>query len=121
MMRAAMARFACLVLNLLLFGQAAAQAPMPTFVLPPCLGDCDRTHDVTIADIILMTNVVLGGTPLSACVAGDGDGDGAITVDEIVAAVAMALNGCPESPRPPTGEFLCSAGANDGVACNADD
>jgi hypothetical protein len=41
-----------------------------------------------------MVNVALGTAPVSACVAGDPNHDGAITIDEIVRAVNNALNGC---------------------------
>jgi hypothetical protein len=41
-----------------------------------------------------MVNIALGG-PIEDCLAGDRDGDGHVTVDEIVAAVANALDGCP--------------------------
>lgn len=36
----------------------------------------------------------LGGVSVSACEGGDGDRDGWITVDEILAAVNNALRGC---------------------------
>jgi hypothetical protein len=41
-----------------------------------------------------MVNVALGTAPASACVAGDDNHDGAITIDEIVRAVSNALRGC---------------------------
>jgi hypothetical protein len=41
-----------------------------------------------------MVNIALGNTPLSACAAGDADGSGDITINEIIAAVNHALNGC---------------------------
>jgi hypothetical protein len=42
-----------------------------------------------------MVNIALGKADLDDCSAGDGDGDGQITVDEILLAVSHALNGCP--------------------------
>jgi hypothetical protein len=42
-----------------------------------------------------MVNIALDETPLDACTAGDANGDGKITVDEIVLAVNNALEGCP--------------------------
>jgi hypothetical protein len=52
---------------------------------------------VTINEIMTMVNIALGNALVSACVAGDGNHDGAITVDEILAALNNALNGCPAS------------------------
>jgi hypothetical protein len=42
-----------------------------------------------------MVNIALGNLPASTCAAGDANHDGEITVDEILAAVNKALNGCP--------------------------
>jgi pimeloyl-ACP methyl ester carboxylesterase len=42
-----------------------------------------------------MVNIALGNTDILACTAGDANGDVTITVDEILAAVNNALNGCP--------------------------
>jgi hypothetical protein len=42
-----------------------------------------------------MVNIALGNRTLGDCDAGDRNGDGTITVDEILAAVNDALNGCP--------------------------
>jgi hypothetical protein len=41
-----------------------------------------------------MVNIALGNAPLGDCAAGNSNSDGAITVDEILAAVSHALNGC---------------------------
>jgi hypothetical protein len=42
-----------------------------------------------------MVNIALGNTPVTACLVGDMNGDGEITIDEILKAVNNALNGCP--------------------------
>jgi hypothetical protein len=42
-----------------------------------------------------MVSIALGEQPIGACEVGDRDGDGNITVDEILAAVTNALVGCP--------------------------
>lgn len=39
-------------------------------------------------------NIALGNADLSACMAGDANKDGEITIDEILTAVHNALNGC---------------------------
>jgi hypothetical protein len=41
-----------------------------------------------------MVNIALGTAPLSTCPVGDANGDKDITVNEIIAAVNNALNGC---------------------------
>jgi hypothetical protein len=41
-----------------------------------------------------MVNVALGTQPVTNCTAGDSDGSGTITVDEILTAIQNALNGC---------------------------
>ncbi len=45
-----------------------------------------------------MVNIALGSTPLSARAAGDADVSGDITINEIIAAVNSALNGCVQNP-----------------------
>jgi hypothetical protein len=42
-----------------------------------------------------MVNVALGDNPISDYLADDSNGDGQITIDEILAAVNKALNGLP--------------------------
>jgi hypothetical protein len=49
---------------------------------------------VTVDEILTMVNIALGTTPVEDCRAGDRNDDGTITVDEILAAVSKALNGC---------------------------
>jgi hypothetical protein len=48
-----------------------------------------------------MANVALDNLPLSACTAADTNHDLRVTVDEILAAVDNALNGCPAIPANP--------------------
>ena len=66
--------------------------PTPT----PCAGDCDRSGQVTVDEIVTMVNIVLGNANVGTCDAGDTSGDGHITVDEILTVVDNALNGCPK-------------------------
>jgi hypothetical protein len=74
---------------------AHAAGAAVTFVAPPaCVGDCGGTDSVSVADILTMVNIALGDLPLSGCWAGDADGDGQVTVDEIMSAVSNALVGC---------------------------
>ena len=60
----------------------------------PCVGDCGEDDEVTVEEIITMTNIALGSAELDDCRAGDKSGDGQITVDEILTAVTNALQGC---------------------------
>ena len=59
-----------------------------------CEGDCNGDHSVEIDEIILGVRAVLGEAPIDDCRAMDGDGSGTVTVDELVAAVTGALQGC---------------------------
>ena len=63
-----------------------------------CVGDCNDSGTVTVDDIIIMVNVALEITPVSACPAGDPDHTGMITIANIIAAQNNALNGCPDEP-----------------------
>jgi hypothetical protein len=49
---------------------------------------------VTIDEIITMVTIAIGGADVSVCPAGDPSGDLAVTVDEILAAISNALDGC---------------------------
>lgn len=42
-----------------------------------------------------MVNIALDNAEVSACEAGDTSRDGAVTIDEILAAVNTALSACP--------------------------
>ncbi|HVO24217.1 MAG TPA: hypothetical protein VMW56_11370 [Candidatus Margulisiibacteriota bacterium] len=64
-------------------------------VSPICPGDCLQQGMVTINDLIKMVNIALGTEDYRDCPVGDGNGDNAITIDEIVQAVSNALTGCP--------------------------
>jgi hypothetical protein len=39
-------------------------------------------------------NIALGNAPVAVCLAGDRDSSGRVTVDELIAAVNRALEGC---------------------------
>lgn len=65
-----------------------------------CAGDCDRTAEVDVSEILRCVAIDLGRDALGACDACDVDGDAHVGVDELVAAVAAALNGCPAPATP---------------------
>lgn len=59
-----------------------------------CEGDCNSDRSVAVDEIILGVRIALGDAPIGDCQAMDGDGDGAVTVNELLAAVTEALQGC---------------------------
>ncbi|HSP96979.1 MAG TPA: hypothetical protein VL049_07005, partial [Candidatus Dormibacteraeota bacterium] len=65
----------------------------PTFS-GTCAGDCNGDRQVSIADLIEVLTIVIGDMPISSCPAADADGDGMLTIGDIIAAVNSALNGC---------------------------
>ncbi|GIW42947.1 MAG: hypothetical protein KatS3mg077_0229 [Candidatus Binatia bacterium] len=74
-------------------------SPTPTATPSPtqgalCPGDCNGDQRVTIEELVTMAGIALELRPVAACEAADRDRNGQVTVDEIVAAVARALNGC---------------------------
>jgi putative iron-regulated protein len=62
--------------------------------LATCAGDCNREGGVTIEEIIVGVNIILGAAPAVQCDAFDRDGDGVVGIDDIVAAVRAAADGC---------------------------
>jgi Ca2+-binding EF-hand superfamily protein len=59
------------------------------------VGDCKGVRVVTVDDVITMINIALGNMDISACTAGDADGDGTITIEELIRAVDNLLSDCP--------------------------
>lgn len=60
-----------------------------------CPGDCNGTGDVTVNELIIGVNIVLGTANLSSCPAFDTNGDGNVGIPELIQAVNAASNGCP--------------------------
>jgi hypothetical protein len=60
----------------------------------PCPGDCVPDGTVRVAELVQGVNIALDLLPLSACTPFDTDGDGLVSVGELVAAVGAALRGC---------------------------
>ncbi len=92
-----------------------------------CVGDCSRSGEVTIADLLTLVNVALGAAPIAACATADINADGQITIGELLAAVNNALNGCPtpvqlsaavhfERPAEPINEQLIGTGPGSPLA-----
>jgi hypothetical protein len=60
-----------------------------------CIGDCNVDGQVAISERIIDVNIGLGAQSVRACRRGDADRDGAVEINEIIAAVNDALVGCP--------------------------
>ena len=63
----------------------------------PCVGDCNGDHQVSVDEVILGVNIILGEAALESCPALDVDHDHMLAINEVVQAVGNALNGCPAS------------------------
>jgi hypothetical protein len=49
---------------------------------------------VTINELVVSVNISSGVTPVASCLAADRDRGGTVTINELVAAVGNAANGC---------------------------
>src|SRR5262249_1922419 len=58
-----------------------------------CIGDCNGDRRVSVDEIIHGVDIALGDLPLADCRIFDSDGNGVITVDELLMAVGFALHG----------------------------
>jgi hypothetical protein len=77
-----------------------AATPTPTVTpLAALAGDCDRSGDVSVDELIRAVRIVLGTVDLSTCPAADVNGDGRVRVDEVIRAVAVALADSPTAAR----------------------
>ena len=76
-----------------------ALATLHAGVAVGCAGDCGIDGEVTVDELIAGVGIALGSARVDRCPAADGDGDQAVTIAELVAAVNAALSGCPASPR----------------------
>ena len=59
-------------------------------LVPPAVGDCNQDLQVSINELIMGVNIVLGNNTLDECRFFDGDGNGTVGVNEVVAAVKAA-------------------------------
>jgi len=62
--------------------------------LPYCPGDCDTDEVVTINELVLGVRIAAGAVGVDACRAFDTDAGGAVSIDELIAGVGAALQGC---------------------------
>ena len=69
-----------------------------------CIGDCPPPDgQVAVNELVLGVNIALGSAALSACPAYDANATGGVGVEELIAAVNDALQGCPGAPTPTSG------------------
>lgn len=88
----------------------AATILLASAVQAQCPGDCDRDRSVSIAELLRGVTISLGGAVVESCGALDRDGDGAVGVEELIAAVRHALDGCP----PQTQAFIATTSFQEG-------
>jgi hypothetical protein len=67
---------------------------------PACPGDCNGDGRVTIDELTGGVSIILAIFPVEHCFGMDVDGNGSVAINEIIAAVNAALNGCPLAPPP---------------------
>jgi hypothetical protein len=66
-----------------------------------CVGDCDSNGQVVIGELITAVNIAGGTLAIGQCPAVDIDGDLRVAINELIAAVGAALDGCgPGVPTP---------------------
>jgi hypothetical protein len=75
---------------------ASATVAAATATAPPrlCAGDCNGDGVIAVNEVIIGVNISLGTAPVSRCPALDGDANGIVQVNELIAAVRSLLNGC---------------------------
>lgn len=76
-------------------GVAVVAAATPTATpLPGCAGDCDRTDETTIEDVVRAVGLAATEAGSEPCLAADADRDGRIDFSEVLRSLAAALMGC---------------------------
>jgi hypothetical protein len=70
-----------------------SNTPTPTPTSAPCIGDCNGDQAVTVDDILILVNIVLGSAQHSACPHGIPSG-GTVDITLIIQAVDNALGTC---------------------------
>lgn len=59
-----------------------------------CAIDCDSDGTVTVDELVVGINIVLGRATLDTCGSSDANDDGAVMINEVVSAIRSALTGC---------------------------
>jgi len=64
------------------------------YTAPACPGDCNGNGIVSVDDLIVGVLIALDDRDASQCLALDADGSNTVTIEELIAAVQRALEGC---------------------------
>jgi hypothetical protein len=75
-----------------------------------CVGDCNGDGRVSITDVILGVDIVLGLQPVTLCDA-FANGLGEVDIAQLIQGINNALNGCPTNPATPTNPAEATATA----------
>lgn len=86
-----MTRLSIVFLSLLLLARVASAV---------CVGDCGGRGSVGVGDLVRGVNIALGNAPASSCAALDANANGAVSINELLAAVGNALSGCAAGGTP---------------------
>jgi hypothetical protein len=78
-------------------GQGAFQ--LTTTAFAGCIADCDANGTVGVADLAHVITVALGQQLPTTCGAADGNGDGNVTIEDVVLAINAAAGSCSELHR----------------------
>jgi hypothetical protein len=73
---------------------AVPDTPTPTATFGPCIGDCDGSGSIGIAELIRGVNIALGLLPLDDCPSMDADDSGSVGIGDLIRAVNSALGLC---------------------------
>ncbi len=63
-----------------------------------CAGDCDKTGEVTTADVLKSVRIALGVAPMADCSSLDRNANTAMDIDEVLFAVKESIGGCMREP-----------------------
>jgi hypothetical protein len=86
----------------------------------PCVGDCDRSCEVDVSELVAGVGIALGDA-MGACSEFDRNGDGRVTVDELITAVNNARDGCGSgSDGGGAGTQTVALDVGDAAACAGD-
>jgi hypothetical protein len=71
--------------------------PAPSNTPIACVGDCNHDGHVLANELVVAVLIVLDQAPLASCPSLDANGDGVVTIDEVIRAVNGALTGCADA------------------------
>ena len=79
----------------------AYATPVPHAWAAPCTCDCDANGLVEVQELVLAVRIAQGLTELTRCPAADPEENGFVGINELIAGVRAALEGClPPTPSP---------------------